>query len=223
MTTRNQVRSGSLRCEPRRHHDRVAISSLQHRHRAGLQQTVLPDRRSCEGCRATSSVGFVARPVGGVGHFGDKTPKIDPCDADDHGRGNVFIGCLPEPTRDRPWAAVLLILPIAGFGVGGEWGGRADGGRTCPRATRVHGSWPRSACRQVSCCRPRLFPVSRMPEAAFLSWGWRAVSDQHRARDRRLIIRVHSETPAFERTKATSAGAPVRSSGAAPTRRRYLR
>ena len=162
----------------------------------------------------TSSVGFIARPVGGIviGHFGDKIGRKSMLVLTlmIMGVATFLIGCLPTYTQIGPWAAVLLILlRIAqGFGVGGEWGGAVlMAVEHAPAGKRgFYGSWPQIGVPAGLLLSTIVyFPFSRMPEAAFLSWGWRvpfllsivlvAVG---------LFIRVRIlETPAFERLKET--------------------
>jgi hypothetical protein len=95
-----------------------------------------------------------------------------------------------------------------GFGVGGEWGGAVlMAVEHAPKGKRgFYGSWPQIGVPAGLLLSTIIyFPFSRMPEAAFLSWGWRvpfllsivlvAVG---------LFIRVRIlETPAFERLKET--------------------
>ena len=162
----------------------------------------------------TSSVGFIARPVGGIviGHFGDKIGRKSMLVLTlmIMGVATFLIGCLPTYSQIGPWAAVLLILlRIAqGFGVGGEWGGAVlMAVEHAPAGQRgFYGSWPQVGVPAgLLLSTVVYFPFSRMPEAAFLSWGWRVpfllsivlvmVG---------LFIRVRIlETPAFERLKAT--------------------
>jgi metabolite-proton symporter len=162
----------------------------------------------------TSSVGFVARPVGGIviGHFGDKIGRKSMLVLTlmIMGVATFLIGCLPTYAQIGPWAAVLLILlRIAqGFGVGGEWGGAVlMAVEHAPAGQRgFYGSWPQIGVPAGLLLSTIIyFPFSRMPDAAFLSWGWRvpfllsivlvAVG---------LFIRVRIlETPAFERLKET--------------------
>src|SRR5678815_2960960 len=76
---------------------------------------------------ATYSVGFIARPVGGIviGHYGDRVGRKSMLVLSlvIMGVATCLIGVLPTYQQIGSWAAVLLIvLRIAqGFGVGGEW------------------------------------------------------------------------------------------------------
>ena len=77
----------------------------------------------------TYSVGFIARPVGGIiiGHYGDRVGRKSMLVLTliIMGVATFCIGLLPTYAQIGPWAAVCLVtLRLAqGFGVGGEWGG----------------------------------------------------------------------------------------------------
>jgi metabolite-proton symporter len=162
----------------------------------------------------TYSVGFIARPIGGVviGHFGDKVGRKSMLVLTlmIMGIATFLIGCLPTYATLGPLAAVLLIvLRIAqGFGVGGEWGGAVlMAVEHAPEGKRgFYGSWPQIGVPAGLLLSTIVyFPFSRLPEEAFLSWGWRVpfllsiflvlVG---------MIIRVRIlETPAFEKLKET--------------------
>jgi MHS family shikimate/dehydroshikimate transporter-like MFS transporter len=161
---------------------------------------------------ASSGVGFAARPIGGIviGHFGDKIGRKSMLVLTlvIMGVATFLIGCLPTYAQIGPWAAVaLVILRLAqGFGVGGEWGGAVlMAVEHAPEGKRgFYGSWPQIGVPAgLLLATVVYFPFSRMPEADFLSWGWRVpflvsillvwVG---------LIIRVRIlETPAFARVK----------------------
>src|SRR5207344_2174061 len=162
----------------------------------------------------TYTVGFIARPVGGIviGHYGDRIGRKSMLVLTlvIMGVATFLIGLLPTYAQIGPWAAVaLVILRLAqGFGVGGEWGGAVlMAVEHAPAGKRgFYGSWPQVGVPAGLLLSTIVyFPFSRMPDAAFLSWGWRvpfllsfvlvAVG---------LFIRVRIlETPAFERLKQT--------------------
>src|SRR4029077_11270420 len=130
----------------------------------------------------TSSVGFVARPVGGIviGHFGDKIGRKSMLVLTlmIMGVATFLIGCLPTHAQIGPWAAVLLILlRIAqGFGVGGEWGGAVlMAVEHAPTGKRgFYGSWPQIGVPAGLLLANIVYlPFSQMDEASFLAWGWR--------------------------------------------------
>src|ERR1700722_12815723 len=130
----------------------------------------------------TSAVGFVARPIGGIviGHYGDRIGRKSMLVLTlmIMGVSTFLIGLLPTYATLGPLAAVLLVLLrlVQGFGVGGEWGGAVLMAveHAPPGKRGFYGS-----CPQIGVPAGLLlativyFPFSRMPEAAFLSWGWR--------------------------------------------------
>src|ERR1051325_6655057 len=78
---------------------------------------------------ATYSVGFVARPFGGIiiGHYGDRIGRKSMLVLTlvIMGLATFLIGLVPTYASIGAWAPVLLVLlrTAQGFGVGGEWGG----------------------------------------------------------------------------------------------------
>jgi len=131
----------------------------------------------------TYAVGFAARPLGGLvfGHFGDK-----------HGRKRLLqfslllvgaatflMGCLPTFAQVGYWAPVLLVILrfIQGFAVGGEWGGAILlVAEHSPNESRgFWASWPQAAVPVGNALATvvLLTLTTTLPDAAFLSWGWR--------------------------------------------------
>src|SRR6266705_1876678 len=163
---------------------------------------------------ATYGVGFLARPVGGIvfGHFGDRIGRKSMLVLTlmIMGVATFLIGVVPTYNQVGPLAPVLLVvLRIAqGFGVGGEWGGAVlMAVEHAPKGKRgFYGSWPQIGVPAGLLLSTIVyFPFSRMPEADFLSWGWRVpfllsivlvgVG---------FVIRVRIlETPAFSQLKET--------------------
>jgi len=130
---------------------------------------------------STYAVGFIARPIGGaiIAHFGDRigrkamlvtTMMI-------MGAGTFLIGCLPTYNAIGVWAPILLVTLrfVQGIGIGGEWSGAVV--MVIEHAGNRRGFW--GSLVQVG------FPVgvaistgifgllTQLPEASFLSWGWR--------------------------------------------------
>jgi metabolite-proton symporter len=165
---------------------------------------------------ATYSVGFVARPIGGIviGHYGDKIGRKSMLVLTlvVMGVATFLIGLLPTYATLGPLAAVLLVLlRIAqGFGVGGEWGGAVLMAieHAPPGRRGFYGSWPQIGVPAGLLLANLVFSqFARLPEDQFLAWGWRipfllsivlvAVG---------LIIRLRIlETPAFEKMKESRA------------------
>jgi MFS transporter, MHS family, shikimate and dehydroshikimate transport protein len=131
---------------------------------------------------ATYSVGFVARPVGGIviGHYGDRIGRKSMLVLTlvIMGVATFLIGLLPTYETLGPMAAVLLvILRIAqGFGVGGEWGGAVLMAieHAPPGKRGYYGSWPQIGVPAGLLLANLVFSFfAGMDEEAFLSWGWR--------------------------------------------------
>ena len=163
-------------------------------------------------------VGYVARPVAGVvfGHFGDRLgrKKMLILTLLIMGIGTFLIGCLPTYDSIGVWAPVLLlVLRVAqGLGVGGEWGGAVlMAVEHAPSGRRgFYGSWPQIGVPAGLLLSTVMFgQISRLPEQALLSWGWRVaflVSIALVAVG--LFIRLAVvEPPVFARLKQSGAGA----------------
>jgi metabolite-proton symporter len=131
----------------------------------------------------TISVGFVARPFGGIvfGHLGDRIGRKSTLVATLllMGFSTLAIGLLP--TTDRIGVAAPLLLTLLrflqGFGVGGEWGGAVllalEYGHRGRRG--FYASWPQAGVPLgllSSAVVLNLFR-SRLTEEQFLDWGWR--------------------------------------------------
>lgn len=131
----------------------------------------------------TYAVGFAARPLGGVvfGHFGDKhgRKKLLQFSLLLVGAATFLMGCLPTFAQIGYLAPAMLVILrfIQGFAVGGEWGGAillvaehspADG-------RGFWASWPQAAVPVGNALATvvLLTLTTTLPEAAFLSWGWR--------------------------------------------------
>ena len=167
---------------------------------------------------ATYTVGFVARPIGGIviGHYGDRVGRKSMLVLTliIMGVATFGIGLLPTYDQIGMWAAVaLVVLRIAqGFGVGGEWGGAVlMAVEHAPENARgFYGSWPQIGVPAGLLLSTLVFALAaRLPEDQFYAWGWRipfllsvllvGVG---------LIIRLRIiETPAFMRIKEARAEA----------------
>jgi metabolite-proton symporter len=131
---------------------------------------------------ATFSLGFIARPVGGIvfGHFGDKIgrKKMLYMTLMIMGLSTACIGLLPTYTSIGIWAPVALVTLrlLQGFGLGGEWGGAVLMAVEHAPANRrgFYGSWPQLGAFVGLLLSTIVFrAVSKMGDSAFLSWGWR--------------------------------------------------
>jgi MHS family shikimate/dehydroshikimate transporter-like MFS transporter len=128
------------------------------------------------------AVGFVARPVGGAifGHFGDRVGRkaMLMLTMMIMGSGTFLIGCLPTYQQIGIAAPILLTLfrLLQGIGIGGEWGGavlmvieNSDRDRRGLFGSLVQIGSPAG----LVLATVAFSGVSKLPEAQFLSWGWR--------------------------------------------------
>ncbi|HEY9459312.1 MAG TPA: MFS transporter [Paralcaligenes sp.] len=131
---------------------------------------------------ATYSVGFFARPFGGIifGHFGDRIGRKSMLLTTLvlMGVPTILIGLIPSYESIGYWAAVLLVSMrfLQGIAVGGEWGGAVlvavehapDGKKG------LFGSLPQMGVGAgLILSSFAMAAVARLPEADMLSWGWR--------------------------------------------------
>ncbi len=161
---------------------------------------------------AALAVGFVARPLGGAlfGHFGDRLGRKAMLTMTMliMGGGTFLIGCLPTYSQIGLWAPVLLVALrlFQGIGIGGEWGGavlmvieHAPADKRGLYGSLVQIGFPAGVAGSTA----TFLWLTTLPEADFLSWGWRlpflasiilvAVG---------VFIRLRLvETPAFARVK----------------------
>ena len=132
---------------------------------------------------ASFSVGFVARPLGGVifAHFGDKIGRKPMLvwSLLLMGVATLLIGVLPGFSTLGIWAPILLVILriMQGIGVGGEWGGAAlMAVEHAPDNRRgFYGSWPQVGVPAGLLIGTSIFAVisGTVTDAQFLAWGWR--------------------------------------------------
>ncbi|HVU88495.1 MAG TPA: MFS transporter [Pirellulales bacterium] len=131
---------------------------------------------------ATYAVGFFARPVGGIvfGHFGDRMGRKSMLVTTlaMMGLATFLIGLLPTYDQVGIAAPILLVALrfVQGFGVGGEWGGAVlmvvEHGHSGRRG--LNASWVQAGVPAGMVLATTIFGLfSRLPDEAFLSWGWR--------------------------------------------------
>lgn len=131
---------------------------------------------------ATYSVGFFARPVGGIvfGHFGDRIGRKSMLVTTLMlmGLATFAIGLLPTYDQVGFAAPLLLVLLrfVQGFGVGGEWGGAVlmavEHGHHGRRG--LYASWVQAGVPAGLLLATAVFNLTLlMPEEAFFAWGWR--------------------------------------------------
>ncbi|GAA2360799.1 MFS transporter [Saccharopolyspora halophila] len=162
---------------------------------------------------ATFSIGFLARPLGGVvmGHFGDKIGRKSMLVTSLllMGIATAGVGLLPTYETIGVWAPILLVTLrfVQGIGVGGEWGGAVLMAveHAPPEKRSFYGSFPQMGVPGGLLLANVVFLTTSglFPGDAFTDWGWRipfllsallvAVG---------LIIRVSvSESPEFTEVK----------------------
>jgi MFS transporter, MHS family, shikimate and dehydroshikimate transport protein len=128
------------------------------------------------------AAGFVARPLGGAifGHFGDRIGRKAMLSVTIliMGLGTFLIGCLPT-YRQIGIAAPLLLIALRilqGIGIGGEWGGAVLMViESVPNERRgYYGSLVQLGYPLGVISSTGVFALaSKLPEADFLTWGWR--------------------------------------------------
>jgi MFS family permease len=131
----------------------------------------------------TYSLGFVARPIGGVvfGHFGDRIgrKRLLMASLVLMGVSSAAMGLLPTYAQIGVAAPVLLatLRFVQGFAVGGEWGGAVlmagEFGDAKRRGTWA--GWPQVGVPAGNLLAAGVMAAmaTALSEADFLSWGWR--------------------------------------------------
>ena len=132
---------------------------------------------------STFSVGFVARPVGGVlfGHFGDVFGRKRAFSSAliMMGIATTLVGVLPTYDVAGPLGAALLILLrfVQGLAVGGQWGGAALLAiENAPASRRgLYGSFVQMGVPVgIVLANGAFFVLDELiSPAAFEAWGWR--------------------------------------------------
>jgi len=131
---------------------------------------------------ATYSVGFFARPLGGVifGHYGDRIGRKSMLLITLllMGVPTILIGLIPSYEQIGYWAAVLLVLMrfLQGIAVGGEWGGAVlMAVEHAPEGKKgFFGSLPQAGVAPgLILSSLAMGAVASLPEADMLAWGWR--------------------------------------------------
>ncbi|ALL68345.1 shikimate transporter ShiA [Paraburkholderia caribensis MBA4] len=131
---------------------------------------------------ATYSVGFFARPLGGLifGHFGDrigrKTMLLVTLLL--MGVPTIAVGLIPSYQSIGYWAAGLLVLMrfLQGVAVGGEWGGAVlMAVEHAPEGKKgFFGSLPQTGVAPgLILSSLAMAAVAGLPEHEMLTWGWR--------------------------------------------------
>lgn len=131
---------------------------------------------------ATYSVGFFARPLGGIvfGHFGDRVGRKSMLliTLMLMGIPTMLIGLIPSYETIGYWGAVLLVMMrfLQGVAVGGEWGGAVlMAVEHAPEGKKgLFGSLPQAGVAPgLILSSFAMSLVATLPEEDMLSWGWR--------------------------------------------------
>ena len=167
---------------------------------------------------ATYSVGFAARPIGGIimGHFGDRVGRKSMLVISllTMGLATVGIGLLPTYETVGVWAPILLVTLrfVQGLGVGGEWGGAVLMAveHAPDRKKAFYGSFPQMGVPGglIVANLAFLALTNNLSNEAFLAWGWRipflASAVMVVAG---LVIRLTiTESPEFQEVKKADSG-----------------
>ena len=131
----------------------------------------------------TFSVGFFARPIGGLvfGHYGDKLGRKTMLVTTlvMMGVATFLIGCLPTHAAIGVAAPVLLVVLrfIQGFGVGGEWGGAVLMAVEHSHQGRrgFYASWAQAGVPIGLLLATGIFSFlnTQLTDEQFIAWGWR--------------------------------------------------
>ncbi|MBH0120153.1 MHS family MFS transporter [Rhodococcus sp. CX] len=132
---------------------------------------------------STLTVGFLARPLGGVifGHFGDKVGRRNTLIVSLllMGVATTLIGALPTYAQFGIWAPILLVTLrlVQGIGLGGEWGGAVVLTlEHAPKARRgFYGSFPQlgTPAGLILANGAFLGANALIGQEGFTTWGWR--------------------------------------------------
>jgi MFS family permease len=165
---------------------------------------------------STFALAFIVRPISGLifGHFGDRIGRkaLLVVTVILMGLATTLIGFLPTYASIGLTAPLLLVLLriLQGISVGGEFGGAVLMAveHSEPGRLGYYGSWVQMGAPAGVILSSAVFlAVTRLPESALLSWGWRIpfllgsvlllVG---------LVIRLRiSESPRFEEVKQQGA------------------
>jgi MFS transporter, MHS family, shikimate and dehydroshikimate transport protein len=163
----------------------------------------------------TFFVGFISRPIGGIlfGHYGDRIGRktVLVLTILIMGIATFLIGLLPTYASVGIWAPVMLLFlrVFQGIGIGGEWGGAVLMAveHSPPGRRGFYGSWPQIGVPAgLLLSSGMVYLLSYLPEADFLSWGWRIaflISAILVAVGLYIRLKI-METPAFTRIQASN-------------------
>jgi MHS family shikimate/dehydroshikimate transporter-like MFS transporter len=164
---------------------------------------------------AAYGVGFLGRPLGAVifGHYGDRIGRKAMLIATmlTMGLATFAVGCLPTYEQIGILAPIALVIMriLQGVGLGGEWGGAVilvmEHG-TKKEKRGFYGSLVQTGFPIGLVAASLAFgAVARLPEADFLSWGWRLpfLASILLVGLGYYVRKKVAESPVFERLKET--------------------
>ncbi|ULR48334.1 MFS transporter [Streptomyces deccanensis] len=165
------------------------------------------------GAMATLTVGFVARPLGGViaGHFGDRIgrKRMLVVTLLIMGISTVCVGLVPTYAQIGVWAPALLVVLriVQGLAMGGEWGGAVSMAieHAPPNRRALYASAPAvGPAFALVLSNLVLIGLEAATGDAFTVWGWRIafVSSVVLIVIGMLARRKLSESPLFEASVA---------------------
>lgn len=172
------------------------------------------------GALATFTVGFLARPLGGIlaGHFGDRLgrKRVLIVTLTIMGLATALVGLLPTYDQIGIWAPVLLVAlrVFQGLAMGGEWGGAVSMAiEHAPANKKALYSSAVTVGAPVGMILANgvLLALSLVTGEGFLTWGWRVaflssvvlIGVGYYAR-RRI-----SESPMFDQAEAEATRIPI--------------
>jgi MFS family permease len=130
---------------------------------------------------ATYSIGFLVRPIGGIlfGWMGDRMGRkpVLLLTLLLMGVSTTAVGLLPTYAQVGIWSPLLLVVLriVQGLGAGAEYAGAVVmAGEIAPDRRGFYASLPAAAVDVATVLSSAVFGLfALMPEAAFMSWGWR--------------------------------------------------
>ena len=163
---------------------------------------------------AAYGVGFLGRPLGAVifGHYGDRIGRKSMLIATmlTMGIATFLVGCLPTYEKIGILAPIALVILriLQGIGLGGEWGGAVI--LVMEHGTREKRGFYGSLVQTgfpigLVAASVAFAAVARLPEADFLSWGWRIpfLASILLVGLGYYVRKNVAESPVFERLKET--------------------
>ncbi len=165
------------------------------------------------GAMATFTVGFLARPLGGIiaGHFGDRIgrKRMLALTLTIMGLSTVGVGLVPTYAQVGVWAPALLVTMrvIQGLAMGGEWGGAVSMAteHAPPNRKALYAAAPAvGPAAGLVLANLVLIGLGDATGKAFTTWGWRIgfVGSIVLVAVGLMVRRQLAESPLFEESVA---------------------